>query len=111
MSEATKDTIFVRKLVAGLEGSSLSGPTPVHTDSKSGRDVSYNPEHFGRMKHVERRHFFVRDMVEKMEITVPLVKTVDNWADFFTKPLKCRAQFFAMRDAIMNVARSDERTA
>ena len=111
LSEATKDTIFVRKLVAGLEGAPLSNPTAVHTDSKSGRDVSFNPEHFGRMKHVERRHFFVRDMVEKMEVTVPLVKTTENWADFFTKPLKCRAQFFAMRDVIMNVARSNETTA
>ena len=38
------------------------------------------------MKHVERRHFFVRDMVEKFEIEVPFVRTDDNLADFFTKP-------------------------
>ena len=37
------------------------------------------------MKHVERRHFFVRDMVETLKIEVPFVRTVHNLADFFTK--------------------------
>ena len=39
------------------------------------------------MKHVKRRHFFVRDMVETMEIEVPFVRTADNIVDFFTKPM------------------------
>ena len=30
---------------------------------------------------VERRHFFIRDMVEKFELRVPLVSTVNNYAD------------------------------
>ena len=54
------------------------------------------------MKHVERRHFFVRECVEKHLIRVPFVSTVDNLADFFTKPLPARV-FFPMRDVIMNV--------
>jgi len=53
------------------------------------------------MKHVERRHFFVRDMVESFEITVPYVNTADNLADFFTKPLNA-TKFHAMRRVIMN---------
>ena len=43
-------------------------------------------EHHDRMKHVQRRHFFVRDMVESLELEVPFVRTADNIADFFTKP-------------------------
>ena len=58
-----------------------------------------------RTQHVERRHFFIRDMVEKFELRVPLVSTVNNYADFFTKPLKSKA-FFGLRDKIMNVPRS-----
>ena len=56
-------------------------------------------------KHIERRHFYIRECVENMQITVPYVNTLDNLADFFTKPLK-PPQFFAMRDQIMNAPRS-----
>ena len=53
------------------------------------------------MKHVARRHFFVRDMVESFELTVPFVRTDDNIADFFTKPLSA-TKFHMMRKRIMN---------
>ena len=103
LSEGAKDVVFIRKLVGGLENVAMDTPTELATDSKSAADIAYNPEHFGRVKHVERRWFFVRDMVEKMEIRVPLIGTADNLADFFTKPIEARTQFFAMRDKIMNV--------
>ena len=54
------------------------------------------------MKHVERRHFFVRECVERHKIRVPYVKSTDNLADFFTKS-KSGDEFIRMRDAIMNV--------
>ena len=101
LSEAAKDVVYLRKLVAGL-GAPEPSPTSLSTDSQSARDVSYNPEHHDRMKHVQRRHFFVRDMVESGEITVPFVRTDDNLADFFTKPFKTAKKFVAMRRLIMN---------
>ena len=55
LSEAAKDVIYLRKLVKGL-GAAERTPTSLSTDSKSARDVSYNPEHHDRMKHVERGH-------------------------------------------------------
>ena len=66
----------------------------------------HNPEHHNRTKHIERRHFFVREMVENMRIRVPFVRTADNLADFFTKPLPPRV-FIEMRDVIMNVSPRD----
>ena len=102
LSEATKDVVYLRKFVKGVAPSDGDAPTQLSTDSKSARDVSYNPEHHDRMKHVERRHFFVRDMVEKLEIEVPYVRTDDNAADMLTKPMKNPAKFFAFRAIIMN---------
>ena len=103
LSEAAKDVVYFRKFVSGIDASSIDGPTDCATDSKSAKDLSYNPEHHNRTKHVERRHFFIRDMVEKFELRVPLVSTVNNYADFFTKPLKSKA-FFGLRNKIMNIA-------
>ena len=37
------------------------------------------------MKHIARRHFFVRECVENFQIEVPYVNTMDNLADFLTK--------------------------
>ena len=45
--------------------------------------------------------FFVRDMVESFELEFPFVRTNDNLADFFTKPLPA-AKFHALRKQIMN---------
>ena len=64
--------------------------------------MSYNPEHHDEMKRVERRHYFVRDMVENFEIEVPFVRTDDNCADMLTKPMKSASKFFAFRAVIMN---------
>ena len=101
LSEATKDVVYLRKLTRGLGEQDASAPSELATDSKSARDISYNPEQHQRMKHVERRHFFVRDMVETLEIEVPYVRTHDNIADFFTKPMKSAPQFFEFRRQIM----------
>lgn len=102
LSEAAKDVVYLRKLVKGL-GAPEPDPTPLATDSQSARDVSYNPQHHDRMKHVQRRHFFVRDMVESFELVVPFVPTEKNAADIFTKPMKSASQFCALRRVVMNI--------
>ena len=102
LSEAAKDVVYLRKLVKGLDAPE-PGPTQLASDSKSARDVSYNPEHHDRMKHVERRHYFVRDMVEAFELEVPFVRTHDNLADLLTKPMKNSTRFRELRNAIMNI--------
>ena len=53
------------------------------------------------MKHVERRHFFVRECVENHQIAVPFVATHENIADFFTKCIDGKS-FFRVRNKIMN---------
>ena len=102
LSEAAKDVIYLRKFTRGLVPSLPQQPTELSTDNKAARDLSYNPEHHGRSKHVARRHFFIRDMVENDEIIVPLVNTHDNDADFFTKPLPPK-RFKFLRRKVMNL--------
>ena len=87
-----------------MEELGYGGPEPVSlgVDNTAARDLAYNPEHHTKTKHIDRRHFFVREAVENLQITVPYVNTLDNLADFFTKVQK-PAMFRAMRDIIMNV--------
>ena len=99
-SEAAKEAISISALSREL-GLLDDSPIDLSMDNRSAIDVAHNPEHFGRMKHVARRHFFVRELVEQQRIVVPYVATDDNLADFFTKPLLAK-KFFAMRNSIMN---------
>ena len=104
-SEAAKEAIYLRSFLSEL-GQGDDAPTSVGVDNTAARDISYNPEHHARVKHIERRHFFVRERVESLEISVPFVRSEHNMADFFTKPLPAAA-FFRLRDCIMNVPVSD----
>ena len=100
LSEGAKDIVYFRKLLTGL-GEDLSAPSSCSTDNKGAADLSYNPEHHKRSKHIERRHFYIRDMVEALELRVPLVRTDEDLADMLTKVLAPR-EFFRWRAMIMN---------
>ena len=104
-SEAAKEAIHLSRFAAELSFGDGDTPVALATDNRAAQDLSYNPEHHARVKHIERRHFFIREAVESHSISVPFVRSADNMADFFTKPLVA-AQFFPMRDTIMNVPRS-----
>ena len=100
-SESAKEAVHLDGVLSEL-GFPADAPVEMAVDNTGARDLAYNPEHHAKMKHVERRHFFVREMVEDMRIRVPFVSTVDNLADFFTKPLPAKS-FYGLRDKIMNV--------
>jgi hypothetical protein len=73
----------------------------VSGDNQAAIALAYNPENHDKVKHVERRHFFIREKVEDGLLSIPYVRTVDNIADFFAKSLP-KETFFSMRDQIMN---------
>nr|GFA41927.1 retrovirus-related Pol polyprotein from transposon TNT 1-94 [Tanacetum cinerariifolium] len=47
-----------------------------------------NPIQHSRTKHIEIRHHFLRDNVQKGNISIKKAASEDNIADIFTKPLK-----------------------
>lgn len=104
-SDASKEVIFFRRLLAELGAQNVAAATKLYVDNKAAIDLAYNPEHHQRTKHINRRHFFIREKVEEHELVVPFVKTSENYADFFTKALD-PAPFFAIRNKIMNIASS-----
>ena len=60
---------------------------PVLCDNTSAINISKNPVQHSRTKHIEIRHHFLRDNVEKGLITMEFCRTEDQVADIFTKPL------------------------
>ena len=60
---------------------------PLLCDNESAIKISHNPVHHSRTKHIDIRHHFLRDHVLKEDIIIDHVKTKDQLADIFTKPL------------------------
>ncbi|GJW06539.1 retrovirus-related pol polyprotein from transposon TNT 1-94 [Tanacetum coccineum] len=61
---------------------------PIMCDNKGAIDLSKNPMQHSRTKHIEIRHHFLRDNVQKGHISIEKVSSVDNITDILTKPLK-----------------------
>ncbi|GKE61878.1 hypothetical protein Tco_1512245 [Tanacetum coccineum] len=61
---------------------------PIMYDNKGAIDLSKNPVQHSRTKHLEIRHHFLRDNVQKGNISIEKVASEDNIVDIFTKPLK-----------------------
>lgn len=62
-------------------------PSTLHIDYQSAISVSKNPEHHGRMKHLDLRFYWLRDEVAKKKIRIEHLRTDDMVADIGTKAL------------------------
>jgi hypothetical protein len=68
-------------------------------DNISAISVAKNPVLHKRMRHLDRRHHFLREHVENGDIEMRYIDTERQLADIFTKPLdSCR--FAALREEI-----------
>ncbi|XP_070019953.1 secreted RxLR effector protein 161-like [Nicotiana sylvestris] len=70
----------------------LTESVPLLCDNTSALNIAKNPVQHKRTKHIEVRHHFLRDNVEKGLIYMKFCSTEDQIADIFTKALS-REQF------------------
>ena len=59
----------------------------IHCDNQSAIAMMHNPVHHARTKHIDIRHHFLRDHVEKKNIIIEYEPTETNTADILTKAL------------------------
>jgi hypothetical protein len=60
---------------------------PLMCDNISAILVTKNPVLYKKLRHVERKHHFLRDHVEKGDIEMRYIDTERQLANIFTKPL------------------------
>ena len=83
---AAREVVWLQKLLAGLFGHMLE-PTVIRCDNQSCVQMSMNPVHHDRTKHVEMRYHYVRDMVQRRVVELQFVPTDEQVADVLTKLL------------------------
>src|SRR3954452_12698356 len=60
---------------------------PIFCDNTSAICLSKNPILHFKAKHIEIKHHFIRDYVQKGLLSLNFVDTEHQWAAIFTKPL------------------------
>lgn len=85
-SDASKEAIWLRKLLASLFGDVLE-MTVIHCHNQSCVKLSENLVYHERSKRIEMRYHYFRDMVQKGAIRLQYIPTDEQIADVFTKPL------------------------
>ncbi|GKD97779.1 zinc finger, CCHC-type containing protein [Tanacetum coccineum] len=90
--------IWLRQLLTNITGQNIP-PVIMYVDNRSALDLMKNPVFHGRSKHIDIRFHFIRECVEKGEITVTHVCGKEQKADLLTKPL-ARVKHEEMRDLI-----------
>ena len=98
------EAVYLRSLLRDL-GISTDEPTDLFVDNKGVIDLSHDYVANERTKHIERRHFKVRELVHEATIRVKYISTKDNVADIFTKPLD-KADFLDKRAKLLNTPRA-----
>ena len=83
---AGQELIWLSNLLSEL-GYSFSSPHTLFIDNQSAIAFSHNPEHHGRMKHLDLKYYWLRDEVEKKVLAVDYIPTDSMVADILTKSL------------------------
>ena len=95
------EAIYLRMLLSDL-GQKIQGATELYVDNSGAIDLAHDYIANERTKHIERRHFKIRELVEEAAIHVKYVASYNNIADIFTKPLD-KKTFLSLRAKLMNL--------
>ena len=83
---AAKQALWLKNLLGELTGTQLKTMT-LMVDNNSAIALMKNPVFHGRSKHIDIKYHFIRECVERGQIVVKRVGTLDQKADSLTKPL------------------------
>ena len=85
-SESGHELCWLRNFLADI-GIPQIGPSNLNMDNQSAISVSKHPEHMGRLKHLDRHWFWLREAVSDKKIAPVYIPTTDMTADLLTKSL------------------------
>jgi len=92
---AIQEGVFLQQLIDEMGINSVSNNVILHVDNKGAIDLSKNPVHHQRTKHISIRYHFIRSKILDGSFVLLYVPSKENIADMFTKPcIKFSLQLF-----------------
>jgi hypothetical protein len=89
LSECVKEAIWLRHLLIELS-LEIKKPFTINQDNQSTIAIAMNPIAHSRTKHIDIRHHFLRQHIEKKEVELVYCETENMVADVMTKALPAK---------------------
>ena len=86
LSHATRHIIWHQMMVREL-GFEPDRPFNLNNDNRGAIALTRDPQFHGQSKHIDIRHHFLRELIERGNLKIQHIRSEDNIADIFTKPL------------------------
>lgn len=88
-TEAACEADWLWRILSNLQEEQVHCTT-IFSDNLSTIAMTKNPVFHARFKHIELRHYFIRDLVSKGEFSIEFVDNNDQATDFLTKAVKIK---------------------
>ena len=86
--EAAKEVVWLKNFLIDLEEvPNVDGPITLYNNNSGAVTNSKELRSHKRGKHIERKYHLIRDIINKRDVTVTKISTLDNLVDLFTKTL------------------------
>ena len=102
LSGAVKEVLFLRQVQEFMEPSMRVGAVDVFEDNEGAIKLAVNKHASRRTKHIDVKHHLVRDVSDAGKVRIVYVRTADQHADLFTKPLDMQ-KLYKHAKAVLNV--------
>jgi len=87
-SEAAKEAVWIRKFITELGVvPSISDPIDLYCDNNGAMAQAKEPRSHQKSKHIQRRYYLIREIIDRGDVKTRRVSTDANVADPLTKPL------------------------
>jgi hypothetical protein len=94
LSVAVRKAVWLCKVLTNLFDHEMD-PTTIHCDNQSCVKLFENLVFHDRLKHIEIKYHYIRDMVQRKTVHVQYIPTHEQIVDIFTKPLaKTKFEYF-----------------
>ncbi|QRW21879.1 Copia-like polyprotein/retrotransposon [Rhizoctonia solani] len=105
LSHACTQAMWLRQFFEELQYVADT-PTLIVSDNLAALALSEESQFHGQSKHIDIRHHFMRDLIEKRKVATLYVPTKENLANAFTKALPA-PQFSYLMQGIMGKPMSE----
>ena len=86
MSRCAQQMLWMHSWLSEVE-IEFALPGVIRGDNRGAIALTKNTKDHGKVKHIDMRHHYIRELLKTGSITMEQVSSADNLADLFTKPL------------------------